>query len=354
MLSKHPDWENFRDAPVSGNLLQRWLKSRFHYVNYPFLMSYRGFGNLEKFVVQGHVFRGLALERPKKRKTLWRNFKALIKMFLVRVVPKAQVQLLLNGKTYQQTTDENGFFEFVIEGHSLSKGWHSVRLELIDRLVEGQEEVSVKTPLRIETDFEYGLISDIDDTFLVSHATRPFRKLYLLMTKNSETRKPFKGVVHFYQALSEGVSAPTNPFFYVSSSEWNLYDFLIEFMRFHKLPKGVLQLKELKDQWLDFFRSGGGSHNHKEVKIRRILQTYPDESFILLGDNGQHDPQIYLNIAREFPQQIKAIYIRAVRKSHREKVQQILDEIDRCDIPSLQFKSSADAMEHAKKQSFIK
>lgn len=332
----------------------RWLKSRFRFVDYPFLLAYRGFGNRTELILQGHVFRAMALSRPRKRYSAWRNFVSLVKMFLVRTVPNARVALVLNNKEYYVHTNKTGFYEFRIEAHGLQAGWHSVQLRLEDKLVEGQEDIHLDTEVYIrDTDFAFGCISDIDDTFLVSHITKILRKLYVLLTKNAETRKPFKGVVDFYQGLQKGEGSTENPFFYVSSSEWNLYDFLVNFMSLNDLPKGPLLLKDIKDHWRDFFRAGFGNHNHKEQKIERILALHPHKRFILLGDNGQHDPHIYHRIAQRHPHQVLAIYIRAVKRSHRKEVNDTLAEIEAMDIPSLQFKRSSEAMAHAVAHGFI-
>lgn len=354
MISSPPEWSDYTEAPIEGNWLKRWFKSRFRYVDYPFMLGYRGYGNQSVFIVQGHVFRGMALSKPRRKYSPWKNFVSLIKMFLVRTVADAKVRLKMKDICIETHTSKEGFFEFQIENHQLKPGWHKVHLELVEQLVEGQEKVDVYAEVLIQHNFEYGLISDIDDTFLVSHVTRFWQKFYLLLTKNAETRKPFKGVVNFYQSLGEGVTSANNPFFYVSSSEWNLYDFLLNFCKFNKLPRGVLQLKDLKDHWMDFFKSGYGSHDHKRIKIERVLAMFPDRQFILLGDNGQHDPQIYHSIAQDYPGQIKAIYIRAVRKSHSKRVNKILKDIDKMDIPSLQFKRSAEAVSHARQHGFIR
>src|SRR5690606_32290121 len=158
-----------------------------------------------------------------------------------------------------------------------------------------------------------------------------------------------------YTNLSKGVTADTNPFFYVSSSEWNLYDFLINFCRFHKLPKGVLQLKDIKDEWRDFFRKGSFSnHNHKQVKIERILEFYPDKKFVLLGDNGQHDPYIYQAIVEHFPDRILAVYIRGVKRSHRSKVYSIMEKIKGKGVEALQLRRSKDAERNARNIGIIK
>ena len=349
MISAHPEWSSYKEAPIKGNLFEKWWKSRFRFVDYPFLLVYRGFGNGQKCFLQGHVFQGMALNRPKKNASIWQNFVALLKMFLVKTVAKANVSVQVNGKTYQAQTNEQGFFDLTIENHGLGKGWHKVSYKLNDEIVEGQESIEVNSEIQIADDFEHGLISDIDDTFLVSHVTKKPKKLYTLLTKNANTRKPVEGVTKFYKALSRGTSASLNPFFYVSSSEWNLYEFLVNFNQINELPKGVLQLKDLKDSFLDFFKSGYGSHRHKLEKIERILNLHSNQRFVLLGDNGQHDPEIYLEIAQAYPDQIKAVYIRGVKPNHWNATEGLLSQIRALEIDTLQFKHSIEAFEHAQK-----
>lgn len=353
MISSHPDWPDYRTAPIRGHFLKRWLKSRFRYVDYPFLLSHRGFGNREHLVLQGHIFRGMALSRPGKKSTVWRNFINLLKMYSVRTVPQGEVELLLEGRRWSTRADEQGFFEFELPDHNLATGWYEGRLRLTENLVDGQEDVSVAAELRIDDQFEYGCISDIDDTFLVSHVTRFWRKFYLLLTKDPATRKPFQGVVDFYRMLNRGVTSEPNPFFYVSSSEWNLYEFLLRFMKFHRLPKGVLQLRDIKEGLWDFLDGSHRDHDHKRHKIERILHLHPGRSFILLGDNGQHDPAIYAQVAQGFPKQVKAVYIRAVKHSNHKKAEKVIRSIRELGIPVLQFHRSKEAIEHARQQGFI-
>ncbi len=347
MISEHPKWSSYKQAPIRGNSFQRWWKSRFRYVDYPFVLAYRGFGNAEKCYVQGHVFKGMALRNPGKHTSVWKNIIALLKMFLVSTIADAKVELTLNDKTYCCLSNEQGLFEFEIENHGLGQGWHSAELRLADELVDGQEEVKVSTEIQISTQSELIFISDIDDTFLVSHVTQKPKKLYTLLTNNAETRQPVKGAVEFYKALKTGGSQKENPFFYVSSSEWNLYEFLVQFIKVNELPKGVLQLKQLKTGFLDFFKSGYGSHSHKLDKIERVLQLYPTKQFVLLGDNGQHDPLIYKEIAEENPDRIKAVYIRGVKSRRWDETQRILQEIESIGTACCQFRHSQQAFEHA-------
>src|SRR5690606_25075411 len=105
----------------------------------------------------------------------------------------------------------------------------------------------------------FGFISDIDDTFLVSHTRNAFKKLYILLFRNVNDRKIFESAVPHYQALStagRSQGEERNAFFYVSSSEWNLYRFIVDFTKLHELPRAVLLLKDIKTSLFDFFVSG--------------------------------------------------------------------------------------------------
>jgi phosphatidate phosphatase APP1 len=123
-----------------------------------------------------------------------------------------------------------------------------------------------------------------------------------LALSNSQTRKPFPGVAAFYRALHRG----RNPFFYVSKSPHNLYVPLIEFLQRQQLPAGPLLLR---DYGLRMNR------DHKTTAIEDILATYPALRFLLIGDSGEQDPEIYTAVLNRFPERIRVIYIRSVDRS---------------------------------------
>lgn len=119
-----------------------------------------------------------------------------------------------------------------------------------------------------------------------------------------------------------------NPFFYVSSSPWNTYDLLKEFLDLNDLPEGPLLLRDFGLQDNKFFSSGHMGHKTKEIV--NILETYPHLNFILIGDSGQQDIYIYTEIALKFPDRILAIYIRdlELKKTSQEVKNQILKAAD--------------------------
>jgi phosphatidate phosphatase APP1 len=145
---------------------------------------------------------------------------------------------------------------------------------------------------------------------MYAHATNPWKMISLLMFSNASTRQPFPGVRAFYRALHGGRSGrEQNPFFYISSSSWQMYDILQDFMDIHGLPPGPIFLRELpftgsmSDPW---------RHGYKLRRVREILEWYPGIPFVLLGDSGQRDVEIYSLIVRSFPGRIPALYIRDV------------------------------------------
>jgi phosphatidate phosphatase APP1 len=156
----------------------------------------------------------------------------------------------------------------------------------------------------------FGIISDLDDTVITTNVTNRLRMFLTVALLNEYTRMPFKGVAAFYRALQKGAGgAENNPIFYVSSSPWNLYPFLTEFLKLHNIPLGTLFLKDFGSHTI--FNSGDHAA-HKIKSIESILNAYPDLPFVLIGDSGEKDPEIYGEIVRKYPKRIRTIYIRSI------------------------------------------
>ena len=138
---------------------------------------------------------------------------------------------------------------------------------------------------------ELGVVSDLDDTVVQSRITNFLQAVRTMMLGNARTRLPFPGVAAFYRALERGSDGKRrNPIFYVSSSPWNIYDLIADFMQVQGIPAGPIQLRD----W-DITLSALSSNRHRDFKepvIREILELNPTLPFILIGDNGQHDPEI--------------------------------------------------------------
>jgi len=143
-----------------------------------------------------------------------------------------------------------------------------------------------------------------------------------------------------------------NPFFYVSSSEWNLYDYLLEFVRVQELPRGVFLLNVLK-RIGEIFKTGQNNHATKFTRIVRIIEGFPKQRFVLLGDSSQHDPYIYESLVKHFPNQIHAVYIRDVFAKNKQKVSEVLRTIEAAGVPCCFFSHSSEAILHSIKIGLI-
>ena len=314
----------------------------------PLLKLYRGYANEEELIVMGHVFRPTTRQEYDFQKKNFRNAKSVIGMFRIKTQANADVYLELNGQKIHTKTLEDGYFKFSIPlQKEIGYGWMDYHVGTPYH----NEEIVTKGSFIRPYEGNLGFISDIDDTFLVSHTRNPFKKLYILLFRNLKARKIFEDVVPHYQALStagRNNKEEQNAFFYVSSSEWNLYRFIIDFTELHELPRAVLLLKDIKTSLTDFFITGRGDHNHKFEKIKHILEFYPHLTYTLLGDDSQADPVLYEAICKIFPVNVKAVYIRQTGDLKKEKTIAILKNLESLNVAVCYFRDSSEAIAHSK------
>jgi phosphatidate phosphatase APP1 len=327
----------------------------------PILKLYRGYANEQELVVAGHVFEPRKGEEYDFEKKSFRNARAIIQIFRSKTQGNADVYLEINSSKIHTKTLIDGYFKFCIPlNYEKKYGWLDYKVSTIYNNKNIEVTGSYIRPL----EGNVGVISDIDDTFLISHTRNPFRKLYILLFKNIYKRKIFDDVVAHYQALSSAGRPKNNlkdvnskneqnAFFYVSSSEWNLYSFIVKFTEIHRLPRAVLLLKDIKTSLFDFFVTGRGNHNHKFEKIKHILEFYPNLQYVLLGDDSQHDPFLYENICKIFPVTVIAVYIRQNGSNKKEKVSAVLKNLETLNVAVCYFKNSSEAIAHSKKIGII-
>lgn len=281
------------------------------------IVPYRGYGTAEKLYLRGRVLEDEKVGRAADKDTLWNNMVNMYLRFESDEVPGARVQATFEGEQYEVVTDNEGFFELWIEPkETIAAGelWHKVELELLEPqrpgsgTVKATGEVLVPPPT-----VHFGVISDIDDTVIQTDVTQVLKMVRNVFMSNARTRLPFKGVAAFYQALQAGGPGNAlNPLFYVSSSPWNLYDLLTEFFELNDVPQSVLMLRDWGVSQQEILPTGNRAH--KVEVIRQILDLYPKLPFILIGDTGQEDPEIYHEIVTLYPQRILAVYIRNVNR----------------------------------------
>jgi phosphatidate phosphatase APP1 len=329
--------------------LMRWLRL----TNQVTIKVYHGYGHAEQLTIYGHVLKLGPLPRKKYRRSFIRNTLALLRLFIVKPYPCIMVEMQWKGKTFFTETDKDGFFKFEwTDTPPSEQGWLEVPvMARIGEMIVAQSTGTVYIPYETQ----YGFISDIDDTFLISHSSNLRKRLFVLFTENARSRKPFEGVVNHYQLLSEANTTPDapNPFFFVSSSEWNLYDYILEFATVNKFPKGVFLLSQLK-LFNQLLKTGQNNHQTKFTRIVRIFENYPKQRFVLLGDSSQQDPYIYEAIVAHFPKQVHAVYIRDIYAKNKQKAADVLQKIESNGVPCCFFQHSADAILHSQKIGLIR
>lgn len=309
---------------------------------------YHGYGHTNNLVVYGHVFKHKAKAGQIYSDNIFINIIHLFKLFILQPYPFVDIHLHFFGQTIKNKSEEDGFFKFEWKSDTdVPAGWHDVIVDAIDE--EGNIMSSGTGKVYVPHITQYAIISDVDDTVMISHSATIGRRLRELFIKNPHTRKTFVGASSHYQqlALAYTDSSQPNPFFYVSSSEWNLYDYLIETFRFNKLPEGALLLNSIK-RWKDLLKTGKTGHEHKLLRVMRILDAFPNQRFIFFGDNSQQDPNIYAMIVERYPENIKAVYIRNIRPKKEEETKALLRKIEDQNVHTCLFRESKEAIAHSK------
>ena len=192
------------------------------------------------------------------------------------------------------------------------------------------------------------VISDIDDTIIETGITGGLRSVARnwrrVLQQMPEERIAVPGADVFYSSLGGGevlrksdthtgdrIPATHRPFFYVSSSPWNLYSYLTAFQRLHTMPLGPLFLR---DWGLNRDTFGSGSHgSHKTDAIRHILAIYPDLRFALIGDDSQGDLLAFGEIVEQHPGRIAAVFIRTVGRATQPEERAAKAAIERAGVP---------------------
>jgi phosphatidate phosphatase APP1 len=332
------------------------LNKRLHTDKPLQIVTYRSYGTINRLYIKGRVLKDKALSKPIGKDSLWNNLVEMYKRFQSDEVPHALLKIHFQHETYSVKTDQEGYFSMSLSTDQpidWTDMWHEIEVELVDAPFSFPKGLkSVADVLVPPVDAEYGIISDIDDTVVKTTATNFLAMARNTFFHNAHSRMPFAGVTEFYKSLQLGRNGKrNNPFFYVSSSPWNLYDLLVDFLDLNDIPAGPLLLR---DFGLAGDKESANHMGHKLKEISNILQAYPHLSFVLIGDSGQDDPKIYREVVTKFPGRILAIYIRDVQLADREKIAtDIARDLIRDQVEMVVVDNTVEAAEHAEKIGLI-
>lgn len=345
------------DTEEHFDKLKNQLRERMGGYDEIMILPYYGFGSSHQIYLKGRVLEDRNIKDAESEDSIWENLVASYKRMNSNEIPNVKLKANFQHIEIETITDEEGYFTIELSSEiafTTENNWQEIHLELTEVKGNKQDKVVTKGQVFIpRPDARLGIISDIDDTILQTKATEMTKAVQLTFMRNARTRLPFKGVSAFYQALQSGkTTTDHHPIFYVSSSPWNLYDFLKDFCEVRNIPKGVFFLRDLGISQEQFLQSSHG--DHKLAQIQRIMQMYPAMSFILIGDSGQHDPEIYLQAIKDFPNRILAVYIRDVSENERdESVKETVAQAQNLGVQMVFVKDTLEAGKHAVAHGFI-
>ncbi len=313
------------------------------------IAAFRGFANTRSAYLQGRIL----LHKPlfDQMESGWRkNLINSFRRFESDEIPEAVVEVRLGDNAFELITDREGYFTL---DHLLpeelapnGKYWSPVKIQLThvpgrDALSEGTQQLG--EVLLPHPEARLGIVSDIDDTLLHTGVASPlkWRVIYYTFLMSISKRRPVGISADFCQSISRNATHP-RPVFYVSNSPWNIYDLLRDFLRHNGFPKGPILLRDAGIPYRDY---PPDFPTHKDYTIARILQSYPDMQFLLVGDSGEKDAEIYLRLAKKFPGRIRAILIRDINHNRRTaRVRRLLEE-SKPDIPHVLFNTYREAQD---------
>ncbi len=291
---------------------RRGVKLRFGWLAPLRIVLYGGYGDAHQVRVRGRVLEERPGAEPRLGDRRLSNFLRAWEQFESDEVPDVHVRLEVGGAEADVVTDGDGYFSAQLSlPQAAPAGWLPLRARVLEAPYPASSLPSARGEVLLPSgQARFAVISDIDDTILRTNVSNKLEMVYLTVLGNALTRRSFDGTRELYRGLALGGSAP---FFYVSKSVWNIFPLLEQFIREQGLPKGPLLLRQLR-----LFRSAAPAH--KPAAIAELLATYPALPFVLIGDSGEQDLEIYLEMARSHPGRITSILIRNVSSRERSEV----------------------------------
>lgn len=298
-----------RDIDTIGNVLSG--EGRDHKVR---LLAYAGYRNATAARVRGRIVR---YAKPLDAgEGLLSRMRAMLAIYNSQELRGVTVRIEGYGQTHDVVSDEEGYFELELQLDEVlppTTQWEQVRMAVPGRETETS---SVDVPIMAPgADQKWGIISDIDDTVVETGATDFIKNWRRVLVERPQDRLAVPGAASLYKMIAGDHAAPARAFFYVSSSPWNLYGFIAEFLELNAIPHGPMFLKDYGIDRTKFIDAG--HDEHKLAAIETILAFYPDFRFLLIGDNGQRDVSIYAKAVEDYGRRVAGVFIRDVDGSCR-------------------------------------
>ena len=323
------------------------------------VIAYPGWGDGERLWLRGSVVEEGKTEKPHAHESVWGDLMVTLKRFTAAEIMGATVRVRAGGAEAVCTTDSDGFFLAELPVSSprdvpADRRWRPVDVRLEDFPGRRQNPVAIEAQALVPVSAaRFGIISDIDDTVLRTGIAEPLKNWRTIIESDAEARVAFPGLAPLYRGLEKaGGETSVNPVFYVSSGSWRLYDLVARFMQINDIPRGPAFMDDWGLEETHWFKASHGSH--KIEAIETLLALYPELNFILVGDSGQADAQIYADMVKKHGSRIMAVWIRDVSGAARDaEVAELLREARQGDRPVFAEENLLDAARDAAARGWI-
>ena len=303
---------------------------------------------------------GRALERPlsgdpRADAGWWDNLVSSYRRFDSEPMAGVSIDTSFRGVTVSATTDAEGYYEAELKLPETTSATPTLWETAEVRRSEGGP-VFLQAVLCVPKAAKFGVISDIDDTVMESSITNWRAALQETFLRNARTRKPLEGVAELYTAFQKALDGDgPNPVFYVSASPWNLYDLLVDFMDLNDIPAGPILLRDIDFDRASLLNNAGP--RSKLARVHEIIERFPALQWVLVGDSGQLDAELYAQTVLKYPGRVLSVYIRDVDPSADSERDRFVDtqiqQIASSKVPMLRVADGKAIAEHARKLGLI-
>ena len=272
-----------------------WRSARARATGFvPLVIPYTGYGGGGWIRVLGRVLLNKGTHRLTGEPAGARGWRS----FMSVPVQHARVEVEVGGVTNEMTADRSGLLDGVVHV-DLDPGWHRVEFR-----VESSEP-SYGLVFVIDPKTRFGLVSDIDDTVMMTALPRPLLAAWHTFVVNEHARTTPPGMPVLYERITDAHDG--GPVLYLSTGAWNVAPTLTRFLSRNLYPPGTLLLTDWGPTADRLFRSG---QEHKRTSLARLAREFPDIKWLLVGDDGQHDEAIYTEFSTDNPGHVGAVCIR--------------------------------------------
>lgn len=293
-----------RAARVSDRI-REWREQRARRTGQlPTVVPYAGYGTttwirvLGRVLLSGEDSSRLVDPQPHGIRG-WRSFISV-------PVNEAHVEVTVGDTRHTVVADRSGLIDATVPVE-LEPGWHTIGLAAED---PGSPPLLDRPPQQariyvVDPQARLGIVSDVDDTVMVTALPRPMLAAWHAFVLNEHSRRPTPGMPVLYERLGRAYS--NAPVIYLSTGAWNVAPTLTRFLLRNLYPAGALLLTDWGPTETSWFRSGT---DHKHRSLERLAQEFPEMTWLLFGDDGQHDEEIYGAFVDRHPDRVAAVCIR--------------------------------------------